>query len=83
MTFLPDVQARDSCQNHATRCKPGAGNLSTTPPWSSFCEGGTWRYGARIRSTIESRDEKSVAVRRAATDDGVNRSDPVYEWLRR
>jgi len=60
-----------------------AGNLSTTPPWSSFCEGGIWRYGARIRSTTESRDEKSVAVWRAETDDGVNRSDPVCEWLRR
>ena len=35
------------------------------------------------RIDVDSRDEKAVAVWRAATDEGVNRSDPVYEWLRR
>ena len=35
------------------------------------------------RIDVDSRDEKAVAVWRAATDEGVNRSDFVYEWLRR
>jgi hypothetical protein len=35
------------------------------------------------RIDVDSRDEKAVAVWRAATDAGVNRSDSVYEWLRR
>ena len=35
------------------------------------------------RIDVESRDEKAVAIWRAATDEGVNRSDSVYEWLRR
>ena len=35
------------------------------------------------RIDVDSRDEKAVAVWRAATDEGVNRSDSVYEWLRR
>ena len=35
------------------------------------------------RIDVDSRDEKAVAIWRAATDDGVNRSDSVYEWLRR
>ena len=35
------------------------------------------------RIDVDSRDEKAVAVWRAATDDGVNRSDSVDEWLRR
>ena len=35
------------------------------------------------RVDVDSRDEKAVAVWRAATDEGVNRSDSVYEWLRR
>jgi len=33
------------------------------------------------RIDVDSRDEKAVAVWRAATDEGVNRSDSVYEWL--
>ena len=32
---------------------------------------------------VDSRAEKAVAIWRAATDEGVNRSDSVYEWLRR
>lgn len=35
------------------------------------------------RIDVDSRDEKAVAVWRAATDEGGNRSDSVYEWLRR
>jgi hypothetical protein len=35
------------------------------------------------RIDVDSRDEKAVAVWRAATDEGVNRSDSVHEWLRR
>jgi hypothetical protein len=35
------------------------------------------------RIDVDSRDEKAVAVWRAATDEGVNRSDSVCEWLRR
>ena len=35
------------------------------------------------RIDVDSRDEKAVAVWRAATDEGVSRSDSVYEWLRR
>jgi len=35
------------------------------------------------RIDLDSRDEQAVAVWRAATDEGVNRSDSVYEWLRR
>jgi hypothetical protein len=35
------------------------------------------------RIDVDSSDEKAVAVWRAATDEGVNRSDSVYEWLRR
>src|SRR5512147_1524441 len=35
------------------------------------------------RIDVDSRDETAVAVWRAATDEGVNRSDSVYEWLRR
>jgi Recombinase zinc beta ribbon domain len=35
------------------------------------------------RIDVDSREEKAVAVWRAATDEGVNRSDSVYEWLRR
>ena len=35
------------------------------------------------RIDVDSRDEKAVAVWRAATDEGVNRSDSVYEWIRR
>jgi chromosome segregation ATPase len=35
------------------------------------------------RIDVDSRDEKAVAIWRAATDEGVNRSDSVYEWLRR
>jgi hypothetical protein len=35
------------------------------------------------RIDVDSRDEKAVAVWKAATDDSVNRSDSVYEWLRR
>jgi len=35
------------------------------------------------RIDVDSRDEEAVAVWRAATDEGVNRSDSVYEWLRR
>jgi hypothetical protein len=34
------------------------------------------------RIDVDSRDEKAVAVV-AATDEGVSRSDSVYEWLRR
>ena len=34
------------------------------------------------RMDVDSRDEKAVAVWRP-TDEGVNRSDSVYEWLRR
>ena len=32
---------------------------------------------------VDSRDEKAVALWRAATADRVNRSDSVCEWLRR
>ena len=35
------------------------------------------------RIDVDSREEKAVAVWRAATDEDVNRSDSVYEWLRR
>ena len=35
------------------------------------------------RIDVDSRDAKAVAVWTAATDEGVNRSDSVYEWLRR
>ena len=35
------------------------------------------------RIDVDSRDEKAVAVWRSAIDEGVNRSDSVYEWLRR
>ena len=35
------------------------------------------------RIDVDSRDEKAVAAWRAATDEGVDRSDSVYEWLRR
>jgi hypothetical protein len=35
------------------------------------------------RIDVDSRDERAVAVWRAATDEGVNQSDSVYEWLRR
>jgi hypothetical protein len=35
------------------------------------------------RIEVDSRDEKAVAVWKAATDEGVGRSDSVYEWLRR
>jgi hypothetical protein len=35
------------------------------------------------RIDVDSRDEKAVAVWRAATNEGVSRSDSVYEWLRR
>jgi len=35
------------------------------------------------RIDVDSRDEKGVTVWRAATDEGVNRSDSGYEWLRR
>src|SRR5207244_6291304 len=34
------------------------------------------------RIDVDSRDEKAVAIWRAATDEGVIRSDSVYEWLR-
>ena len=35
------------------------------------------------RIDVDSRDEKAVAVWRAATDEVFSRSDSVYEWLRR
>jgi hypothetical protein len=35
------------------------------------------------RIDVDSPDEKAVAVWRAATYEGVNRSEYVYEWLRR
>jgi hypothetical protein len=35
------------------------------------------------RIDVDSRAEKTVAVWTAATDDGVDRSHSVYEWLRR
>jgi hypothetical protein len=35
------------------------------------------------RIDVDGRDENAIAVWRAATDEGVNRSDSVYEWLRR
>ncbi len=35
------------------------------------------------RIDVDSREGKAVAVWKAATDQGVNRSDSVHEWLRR
>ncbi len=35
------------------------------------------------RIEVDSRESHAVAVWKAATDEGVNRSDSVHEWLRR
>ena len=35
------------------------------------------------RVTVDGREERAVAIWTTATDDGVNRSDAVSEWLRR
>ena len=35
------------------------------------------------RIDVDSRESHAVAVWKAATDEGVNRSDSVSEWLRR
>jgi hypothetical protein len=35
------------------------------------------------RVTVDGREEQAVAIWRTASDDGVSRSDSVYEWLRR
>ena len=49
-----------------------------------------WRWLARLkpparaeRGRLHLDREEALAVWRAATDDGVNRSDSGYEWLRR
>ena len=42
-----------------------------------------WVRGLFERIEVDSREERAVAVWKAANDEGVNRSDPVTEWLRR
>jgi hypothetical protein len=42
-----------------------------------------WVRGLFERIDVDSREEKAVAVWKTSTDEGVNQSDSVYEWLRR
>jgi hypothetical protein len=42
-----------------------------------------WVRDVLDRVTVDSREEHASAIWRMTTDDGVNRSDAVGEWLRR
>ena len=42
-----------------------------------------WVRDLLDRVTVDGREERAVAIWTTATDDGVNRSDAVSEWLRR
>jgi hypothetical protein len=42
-----------------------------------------WVRDLMDRVTVDGREEHAVAIWRTASDDGVNRSDSVTEWLRR
>jgi Recombinase zinc beta ribbon domain/Recombinase len=42
-----------------------------------------WVRDLMDRVTVDGREEHAVAIWRTASDDGVNRSDPVSSWLRR
>jgi hypothetical protein len=57
----------------------GASSGTARPPGTRVA----WVRDPFERLDVDNRDEKAIAVWRGATDEGANRSDSVYEWLRR